>query len=211
MLRKVNDKIYLSIFNLEYMKWLDEHMYYEIFNGEDQPYLTNLFNYPDEDVFDFFYIKIDSSGEAYLTLDTREIDEHGTNKRPKFFRYDLSADVVKSIFKTHTAILNSLTVFNRNDTGLDRDCITTQTLTTTRREFISNNVKKLQALINVWEGTASKSDFKLVGQQLNPFELGRYNFVEAWSNYVKYFNDPDDIDGTLSITEIIDIFEKTLK
>ena len=210
MLRKVNDKIYLSIFNLEYMKWLDNHMYYEILNTEDQPYLTHLFAYPDESVFNFLYIKIDSSGEAYLTLDTREIYER-EEERPKFFRYDLSVDVVKSIFKTHIAILNSLTVFNRNDTDLDDCYIERQTLTKTRRESVRSDAKKLQALINVWEGTASKSDFKLVGQQLNPFELGRHNFIEAWSNYVKYFNDPDDINCTLSKTEIIDIFAKTLK
>ncbi len=211
-LRKVKDNIYLGIFNFEFMQWLDDFIYKTVLNSEDHPFLSNLFSYPDENVFDFYYIRIDSTGEAYLNLEICELErEVSAQKNEKFFRYELTPDILKNMFKLQLDILKSFTVLNKNDTNLTSYEMNSRLLSNSAKMSMKTDIKNIQMMLNLWEGTATDKDLKHLGKPLNPFELAEHDFINAWGCYNKLLIEGDDAESEMTLSDIREIFEKTLK
>lgn len=211
-LRKVKDNIYLGIFNFEFMQWLDNFIYKTVLNSEDHPFLSNLFSYPDENVFDFYYIRVDSTGEAYLNLEICELKrEVSAQKNEKFFRYELTPDILKNMFKLQLDILKSFTILDKNDTNLTSYEMNSRLLSNNAKIDMKTNIKNIQMMLRLWEGTATDKDLKNLGKPLNPFELAEHDFINAWKCYNKLLIEGDDAEFKMAVPDIRKIFEKTLK
>lgn len=181
MLRKINDKIFLDVYKLKSMDLIDECLF-QTFPAVTSYTSNEVFIRNVERPFGFAFVKINSDGEAYISLYKHGC--HITKKDNKNdygyeYRFDIDENYIKLVVLLYIARLKSFSL-KELDAPSDSDSDSNVNATYKKR-VIDKKIETLSTILHWWNEKPDDNASNVIGARLDPF--AEKMFKSAWESY----------------------------